>query len=156
MGKIISGVINLEPVPAMRPRRGKGYQMFTDPKYRKYQELIHEELKRLNLEPGHYVHLELISFISGKPEGEMIEEKPDCDNYTKAIKDALSKAQILEKPLKRKAKDGRMVSYDDAMIASENSLKIGCGDNPGVSFFMLMDKEAYFEKYGNPADLFKK
>jgi Holliday junction resolvase RusA-like endonuclease len=156
MGKTISAVINLEPQPALRPRRASGYKMFTDPKYRKYQELIHEELKKLNLEPGHYVHLELISFISGKPEGELIEEKPDCDNYTKAIKDALAKAKILRKPLKQKSKKGETFFYDDAMIASENSLKIGCGDSPGVSFFMLMDKEAYFEKYGNPADLFKK
>lgn len=154
MGESVHGVIQLDPVPAMRPRRARGYQMFTDPKYRAYQDKLIKEIQKLNLKPGRYVHLELISFISGEPRGILVEKVPDTDNYTKAIKDALSKAKILEKPLKKKAKDGRTMSNDDAMIASEHSMKIGCGDEPGCTFFVLMDQEAFFEKYGNPADLF--
>ena len=145
MGKSVSGIIQLEPVPAMRPRRARGYKMFTDPKYRAYQDKLIKEIENLKLAPGRYIHLELISFISGEPRGILVEKVPDTDNYTKAIKDALSKAKVLEKPLVNKAKDGRVNTNDDAMIASEHSMKIGCGEEPGCSFFILMDQEAFFE-----------
>lgn len=155
----IGGVLNISPQPAERARRTMHGGMMTSEKYRRYQSELRLLIRTLNLVPGHYIHLEVVFFVTGEEQGVLVEKKPDTDNYVKALKDCLADEKILVKKLKQKRKNKKTgdwieFTHDDQMIASTHAAKIGCGDNPGVIVFTLMDQESYFLKYGNPRDIF--
>jgi Holliday junction resolvase RusA-like endonuclease len=141
--------IPIKPRQADRARRGRGNSMYTPEKYRRYQEDFLKLLGGVNKVPlGDYCHLSVICFIpypKSTPQkkrinGALKRSVPDTDNYTKAVKDILKKHGAVS---------------DDAIIASNEAVKVWIDDPIGGVYFKLLTVEEFYAEFGNPMDLFK-